>query len=238
MSDPRVSARAVEFHPWDAMAQAALLGIERRGPFQFSAETGCGGSTIVLSHASAHHTAFALEGPDRTISELRAHANLRGERVVFVEGETRFTLPAHAFADRLDLVLLDGPHAYPLPQLEFVYLFPQVRVGGWMVLDDIQIPSVHELFRFMKMESWVVLEEVVVRTAFFRKLREREAGPDDWQRQGLNARSVLRYSWRDRLRAIIRQFARHAPARLRRLPKSCQVRAAADHADDRFVHGE
>ncbi len=205
MSEQRVSARAGGFHPWDAMAPAALAGIERRGPFQFSAETGCGGSTIVLSQVSGHHTAFALDGADGTISELRAHPDLRGERVVFVEGETRRTLPSHVFTDRLDLVLLDGPHAYPLPQLEFVYLFPQVKVGGWMVLDDIQIPSVHELFRFMKMESSVVLEEVVVRTAFFRKVRECEAGPDDWQRQGLNARSVLRYSWRDRLRKIIRR---------------------------------
>jgi len=205
MSERGMSARAVEFHPWDAMAPAALAGIERRGPFQFSAETGCGGSTILLSQISGNHTAFALEGADRTISDLRAHEDLRGERVVFVEGETRCTLPRHVFADRLDLVLLDGPHAYPLPQLEFVYLFPQVKVGGWMVLDDIQIPSVHELFRFMKMEGSVVLEEVIVRTAFFRKVRECEAWPDDWQRQGLNARSVLRYSWRDRIRKIIRR---------------------------------
>ncbi len=121
-----------------------------------------------------------------------------------MEGETRRTLPLYTFADRLDLVLLDGPHAYPLPQLEFVYLYPQVKVGGWIVLDDIQIPSVHELFRFMKMESSVVLEEVIVRTAFFRKIQECAAGPDEWQGQGLNARRVLRYSWRDRLRAIIR----------------------------------
>jgi hypothetical protein len=204
MSDQTVRARALEFHPWDAMAPAALAGIERRGPFQFSAETGGGGSTIVLSQISGHHTAFALEGPDQTISELRAHVDLRSDHVVFVEGETRCTLPLHEFADRLDLVLLDGPHAYPLPQLEFVYLFPQMRVGGWIVLDDIQIPSVHELFRFLKLESSVVLEEVIVRTAFFRKLQECEAGPDDWQWQGLNARSVLRYSWRDRIRKIIR----------------------------------
>ena len=53
-----------------------------------------------------------------------------------------------------------------------------------MVLDDIQIPSVFELFRFMKVESCVELEEVIVRTAFFRKVGEGAAGPDDWQRQG------------------------------------------------------
>lgn len=58
MSEQSVSARAIEFHRWDAMAPAALAGIERRGPFQFSAETGCGGSTIVLSQISGQHTVF------------------------------------------------------------------------------------------------------------------------------------------------------------------------------------
>jgi Methyltransferase domain len=208
MSDHGLIARALQFHPWDAMAPAALEAIAKRGPFQFSAETGCGGSTIVLSHISKHHTAFAVEGADRTITGLSQFPGFRGDRVVFVEGETKRTLPLHLFEDRLDLALLDGPHAYPLPQLEFAYLFPQVRAGGWMVLDDLQIPSVYELARFLRKESSMVLEEVAVRTAFFRKLRESDLGPDGWQHQGMNRRGILRYSWRDRLRRIIRGAAR------------------------------
>jgi hypothetical protein len=97
------------------MAPAALEGILKRGPFRFSAETGCGGSTIVLSQSSDHHTAFAIEGANLTITELRKHVDLRAERVTFVEGETKDTLPGHVFPGELDLVLLDGPHAYPLP---------------------------------------------------------------------------------------------------------------------------
>jgi Methyltransferase domain len=204
MSDPGLIARALQFHPWDAMAPAALEGLAKRGPFQFSAETGCGGSTIVLSHISKHHTAFALEGADRTISGLSQYPDFRGDCVVFVEGETKRTLPLHLFAGPLDLALLDGPHAYPLPQLEFAYLFPQIRAGGWLVLDDIQIPSVYELARFLRKESSMVLEEVAVRTAFFRKLRESDLGPDGWQHQAMNRRGILRYSWRDRLRRLLR----------------------------------
>jgi hypothetical protein len=105
----------------------------------------------------------------------------------------------------LDLALLDGPHAYPLPQLEFAYLFPQVRVGGWVALDDIQIPSVYELFRFLRLESSMVLEEVAVRTAIFRKIRECGLGRDGWQHQGMNRHGILRYSWRDRLRRLVRR---------------------------------
>jgi precorrin-6B methylase 2 len=204
MSGQELIARAVQFHAWDAMAPRALEALTKRRPFQFSAETGCGGSTIVFSHISKHHTAFALEGADRTITALRQHSDFQPDAVVFVEGEAMRTLPLHCFEARLDLVLLDGPHAYPLPQLEFAYLFPHIRDGGWLVLDDIQIPSVHQLVRFLRMESAIVLEEVAVRTAFFRKIRDCDFGPDGWQHQGMNRRTILRYSWRDRLRRLVR----------------------------------
>lgn len=194
---------ACQFHAWDAMAPAALEAIVRRGPFESTAETGCGGSTILLSRASQRHTVFAIEGSDRTISTLQQHPKLNRESVVFVEGETKLTLATHSFPAQLDLALLDGPHAYPLPQLEFVYLFPRVKVGGCIVLDDLQIPAVYALYRFLQMESSVVLEEVCVRTAFFRKVVAVEPEPDGWHKQGMNRRQVLRYSWRDRLRKLL-----------------------------------
>jgi hypothetical protein len=202
MRDPNLVVRAGGFHPWDAMSPAALSGILRRGPFQSTAETGCGGSTMVLSQASQRHIAFAIEGKDRTITELRKQDSLRTESVVFVEGETKDTLPGYQFDGQMDLVLLDGPHAYPLPQIEFTYLFPHIRLGGWIVIDDIQIPSVYELFRFLREEPSVVLEDVVMRTAFFRRTEAAEPGPDGWRLQRMNRHTILRYSWRDRLRRL------------------------------------
>jgi precorrin-6B methylase 2 len=203
MHDANLVARAGQFHPWDAMAPGALSAILKRGPFRSSIETGCGGSTIVLSHASNRHTAFAIDGQDRTITELRTRSDLRAENVIFVEGETKDTVPRYQFEGEVDLVLLDGPHAYPLPQLEFAYLFPRIKTGGWLVVDDIQIPSVYELFRFLRKESSVVLEEVAIRTAFFRRVRAIEHGPDGWALQGMNRRTILRYSWRARLRGLL-----------------------------------
>jgi hypothetical protein len=203
MQDAGLVTRANGFHPWDAMAPLALSAIMKRGPFKSSAETGCGGSTVVLSHASERHIAFAIEGRVRTVTELRKHSDLRPGIVTFVEGETRDTLPRYRFETQLDLALLDGPHAYPLPQIEFSYLFPWIRQGGWLVVDDIQIPSVFELFGFLRKESSVVLEEVVVRTAFFRRVGALEHSPDDWALQGINRHTVLRYAWRDGLRRLL-----------------------------------
>jgi precorrin-6B methylase 2 len=203
MQDIGLIARAGGFHSWDAMTPRALSAILNRGPFRCSAETGCGGSTIVLSHASDRHIAFAIDGKDRTIAELQNHRDLQAGKVIFVEGETKDTLPRYEFENELDLVLLDGPHAYPLPQIELAYLFPRIRLGGWLVMDDIQIPSVHELFDFLRKEPSVVLEEVVVRTAFFRRVGAAEHGPDGWETQGINRHTILRYSWRDRLRKVL-----------------------------------
>ena len=112
-------------------------------------------------------------------------------------------LPDSAPPKRTNLVLLDGPHAYPLPQIEFAYLFPRIKLGGWLVVDDIQIPSVYELFCFLKRESSVAMEEVAVRTAFFRRIKVAESGPDGWGLQGMNRHTILRYSWRDRLRHLL-----------------------------------
>jgi precorrin-6B methylase 2 len=203
MRDAGLVGRASGFHPWDAMAPAALSAILERSPFRSTAETGCGGSSIVLSHASERHTTFAINGENRTIEELRKQSDLRAQHVTFVEGETRTTLPHYQFEEELDLVLLDGPHAYPLPQIEFAYLFPRIRLGGWLVLDDVQIPSVYELFRFLTKESSVVLEEVAVRTAFFRRVSTADYGPDGWTAQGINRHMILRYSWRNRLRKMM-----------------------------------
>jgi precorrin-6B methylase 2 len=205
MNDPELVTRASRFHPWDAMAPAALSGILDRGPFRLTAETGCGGSTIVFSHASEHHVAFAIQGENRTISKLREQDDFRADTVNFIEGESKHTLPEYRFEEELDLMLLDGPHAYPLPQIEFAYLFPHLKVGGSLVIDDIQIPSVHELFTFLKIEPSVALEEVRVRTAFFRRINAVETGPDGWMLQGINRHTVWRYSWRDKLRKLLRR---------------------------------
>lgn len=132
------------------------------------------------------------------------------KNVIFVEGETKDTLPRYRLEGLMDLVLLDGPHAYPLPQIEFAYLFPHIKLGGWLVVDDIQIPSVNELFRFLRREPSLALEEVVVRTAFFRRIKVVESGPDGWALQGMNRHTILRYSWRDRFRHLLGRVARIA----------------------------
>jgi len=59
-------------------------------------------------------------------------------------------------------------------------------VGGYLVLDDVQLPSVRNLFLYLKKEKNWRLETVIDNTAFFVKFAE-ELVIDDWQNQGINA---------------------------------------------------
>lgn len=116
------------------------------------------------------------------------------ENVIFVEGEAKNILPRQQFKGDVDLVLLDGPHAYPLPQIEFGLLLSPDQGGR---------KAGGGVFHFLEKESSVVLEEVAVRTAFFRRVRPAERGPDGWALEGMNQHTILRYSLRDRLRRLL-----------------------------------
>jgi hypothetical protein len=39
-------------------------------------------------------------------------------------------------------VLLDGPHGYPFPDMEYYFFYPHIKPRGHLVIDDIQIPSI------------------------------------------------------------------------------------------------
>jgi hypothetical protein len=79
------------------------------------------------------------------------------------------------------------------------------------VVDDIQIRSVNNLFRFLKEDKMFRLEEVVRATAFFTRTDAPMFDPlgDNWWEQQYNARPLLRYTLSERLRMRI-------PLRIRR----------------------
>jgi hypothetical protein len=155
-----------------------------------SAETGSGTSTLLFSHLSKHHTVFALDDGTDSLRAVQRSPFLRPGVVVFVEGPTQITLPAHSFDNKLQLVLIDGPHAYPFPDLEYYYVYDHLDENALFIIDDIHIRSVNNLFEFLRADDMFELSEVVENTAFFRRTSA-PAFPrlgDDWLRQGYNRR--------------------------------------------------
>jgi hypothetical protein len=131
-----------------------------------SAETGCGATTLLLSHLSQKHVVFSLDA-GASIANVRRSPLRRSEAVTFVEGPSQRTLPEYRFPEKLQLALIVGPHAYPFPDLEYYFLYPHLAPGALLILDDIQIRSIHNLYEFLRLDSMFKFEEVVRTTAFF-----------------------------------------------------------------------
>lgn len=161
-------------------------------PIRRSAETGTGKSTLLLSHLSAHHVVFTDDDAGRgdSLASVRAAPLLRPGVVEFVIGPTQRTLAAHRFEAPLDLVLVDGPHGFPFPQLEYYFLYPLLGAGGLLVLDDIHIRTVNDLFRFLRADAMFELLEIVHTTAFLRRTAVPTFDPlaDEWWLQRYNLR--------------------------------------------------
>ena len=172
-----------------SLRPAVLARIAGHGPFGRCAETGTGKSTLLLSHLSDEHTVFTLDdaGAGGSLAAVRESPLLRGEHVNFVVGPSQQTLAAHRFRP-LDLALIDGAHAFPAPQLDYYYLYPHLAPGALLVVDDVHIRSVNDLFRFLRADAMFTLLEVVDTTAFFRRTDAPAFDPlgDGWWLQRYN----------------------------------------------------
>lgn len=183
-----------------------------------SIETGSGASTLLFSQMSEHHTVFALDDGSGSVTNVRRSPLLRQDVVTFVEGPTQLTLPQHHFTEKLQVALIDGPHGYPFPDLEYYYLYPHLETGALLILDDIHIPTVHNLFQFLRRDAMFDLNEVVRRTAFF----TRTSAPtfnqfgDGWWQQRYNARPLLRYTWREEVKKLLPSPMKQPIARMER----------------------
>lgn len=179
--------------------QRALEAIVRHvgsNPILHSVETGAGHSTLLLSHLSQDHKVFSIAGPDAEYLKMfQSSSLLNRSSVEFIEGPTQRTLPLFRFTDPIQLALIDGPHSYPFPDLEYYYIYPHLDRGALLIVDDIQIPTIQNLFAFLKEDEMFQLVEVVGTTAFFRRTHAPVFDPpaDAWEEQRYNAANFPAY---------------------------------------------
>jgi glycosyltransferase involved in cell wall biosynthesis len=182
-----------DWHGAGTVGRNVLLAIVHHaralGVIQNSVETGSGKTTLLLSHLSNNHRVFAVDA-GQSISRVKSSPLLAENTVTYVEGPTQRTLPKFEFVDRYQLVLLDGPHGYPFPDLEYYYLYPALDTGGLLIIDDIRIPSVGRMFDIIAADDmFETLEVVDGNTAFLRRTDAPLVDPesDGWWLQGYNA---------------------------------------------------
>ena len=156
---------------------------------RISMETGCGLSTLVLSNLSDRHTAFTLPHGD-SLHNTQNHPYLRSAATKFVIGPSQVMVPKWQFSEPLDFALIDGPHAYPFPDLEYYFIYPHIRTGGVLVIDDIHIPTITRLYEFIRDDEMWEHQGDARTTAFFRRTASPVFDPfgDNWPGQRFNRR--------------------------------------------------
>jgi len=160
---------------------------EQIGPITHSAETGCGRTTLLFSHLSSNHLVFALDA-GVSLSQTRDSALLNRQNVTFIEGPSQLTLPNYRFKHKVQIALIDGPHGYPFPDLEYYYFYPQIETGGLLLVDDLQIPSIGRMFDIIDASDMFNLIEIVGNMAIFKRSDAPLIDPlsDSWWIQGYN----------------------------------------------------
>jgi hypothetical protein len=146
---------------------------------------------------------------------------LRRPAIELVEGPTQKTLPSFDFP-RLQLALIDGPHAYPCPDLEYYYLYPHLDPGALLLIDDIDIPTINNMFRVLKADPMYKCLAIVGRTAFLERTNHPTFDPLTgwWAKQGFNAKlKTVDHSISGYAARLSTRLAKRAPAPLRRSAK-------------------
>lgn len=156
-----------------APALKAIVKFASNMEVNYTAETGSGQSTLLFSHLSSNHIVFALnlhaDSDTESVTAVERSKLFNSKAVEFIIGPSQITLPKYRFGNHLDIVLLDGPHAYPFPDLEYYYLYPHIRPGGILIVDDLQIPSISNMFSILCEDNMFKLEEIVNTTGFLRR---------------------------------------------------------------------
>jgi Methyltransferase domain len=169
------------------LAWEALDFIERTvTPGMATLETGAGASTIVFAASGAEHETVtpSQAEADRIVAECERRG-ISTERLTFRIGSSADVL--RDWQPRpLDLVLVDGAHAFPYPTLDWWFLQPHVKTGGLMLLDDAYMPPVAAVVEHCRNSAaWQIEPAVSFRTAVVRKLGD-ETIDGEWKGHRMN----------------------------------------------------
>jgi len=135
-------------------------------------ETGAGLSTLVFALRGSRHFAVTPNAPES--DAIRGYAAANGidmSRVTFINEASENALPRFDSPAPLDLVLIDGKHAFPWPILDWFFTADRLKKGGVVILDDTQLVPVKMLADFLSADgrNWQAVMQTR-KAAAFRKV--------------------------------------------------------------------
>lgn len=147
-----------------------------------SLETGAGLSTILFAMAGCDHTTICpcRDEPEAILAYL-SEKSISATKLNFITDISENALP-HLKGPLLDFVLIDGRHGLPQPWIDFYYTARCLKVGGIMLVDDINLYSCHELTDYMRNSADWKLDHEFTSTLAFKKIADRDY-MDEWCNQ-------------------------------------------------------
>jgi hypothetical protein len=220
------------------LVELAEYIVANAGPGMTTLETGCGLSTVAFLHAGVSRHYAIAPIPDE-FERLRAFCLAEGipvDALVAVDAPSQRYLPG-ADLPELDIVLIDGDHSFPAPFIDWYYTAEKLKVGGLLIVDDLEIVTGRILADFLKADrKWrgelrlrdLRWKEKVDRCASFRKLEHpvhieamepHRLQPYTWGEGVQAVRVVRRRHWRWLLKQRFAKARRRAARRFRQFRK-------------------
>lgn len=175
-------AESPDFHPapWGCDTQFLAWLARCVQPGWATLETGTGSSTAALVALGARHIAISPAPVEHDlIARWCTSKGLEMDGVQFIAERSQDVLPNLKLSP-LDLVLIDGWHAFPIPMIDWYFTAPAIRLGGLLVIDDIQIRPVRFLADYLTVDSRWELAATFARTLVFRKLADPVVDAGEW----------------------------------------------------------
>jgi precorrin-6B methylase 2 len=134
-------------------------------------ETGAGKSTLAFMAAGCLHDTVTPSSSE--VIAIKAEGERRSldvSVVTFHEGFSQNILPYLHGHEDIDVAFIDGGHGFPIPAVDWMYIAPRIKVGGKLLIDDIDLWTGSMLVDVMAKEpGWRVDTILRGRTAVITK---------------------------------------------------------------------
>jgi predicted O-methyltransferase YrrM len=172
---------------WDSLPETLAAIRQSVRPGDVTLETGVGASTVAFADGGANHRAVSPDPAEhRLVRDYCQRIGVEDSNITFIVGLSDEILPTLLGGDRtLDVAFIDGAHSFPYPAVDWYYITRALKPGGKLLMDDITIPAVTDVFRHMTIEpNWRLDGVLDERAAAFTLLAP--PAPEEWTDQGYN----------------------------------------------------
>lgn len=117
-------------------------------------ETGCGYSTVVfMLYSKVHYAISPFWQEHEEIKKWCADKGVSIENTKFIESASQEIIHSLQFEEELDMVLIDGDHAFPAPFIDWYYTADKIKKHGILIVDDTQLITGKILKEFLLEEK-------------------------------------------------------------------------------------